>query len=276
MPKWNLYIGVFSGTLFILLGALMFFLPTPASAPWMKDLLPYVLGGYGLLRLGMSVYLLRRKPPLALFLFVFWVLSCSRGPEENMRIRFSYDGECSTCPLARMDSLLRKHFPKALVETVYDSANSEVILKLDSHYIKTDTLIAVLLTYGYAVNDQLPYNPLLSPCCTSLDLEPAAFNAPSLVSPEEVSPKEEIALLEQELEQELSEDQIPSGDLDEIGNLEESLDELENLDLEGEVPLDIGLEEGLDDLGLDEDLGLGLDESSPSKKKNAPHNAPPK
>ncbi len=272
MPKWNLYIGLFSGILFIFLGILLIFLPSPAPAPWMKDFLPFVLGAYGLLRLGMSLYFLRRKPPVLLLLLAFVLVSCQLGPEDNMHVRFTYDGECSTCPIARMDSLLQEYFPKAIVETVYDSANNEVILKLDSNHVKADTLITVLLAYGYAVNDQLPYNPLMSPCCTPIGEDSPSTASLALVSPEDASPKEEMTLLEQELEQELNEEQLPSGDLEEIGSLEESLEDLEDLGLE-EGPALEGLEEGLDEIGLDEELGLD-EPSTPKKKTTSPGSTP--
>jgi len=257
MPKWGNYIGLFSGTLFIILGiTLRYYLPRPIIAPWFA----YILIGYGILRIGMSLYFLRRARrkniiPLVLLSVSLW--HCKGGPEENLRIRFPYDGECASCPLARMDSLLRYYFPKAIVGVSYDSTNQEVLLLLDSNYVRIDTLIQVLLTYGYEVNDQLPFDPLLSPCCTPLE---AAMQTEGGSLFAEANPKEEVSFLEKELEDQLSEEpSLPQEDL----SLDEDIGDLENFDIQ-EGGIDVGIDEGLDDLGLDEDLDLDLD-SKPKK-----------
>jgi len=257
MPKWGNYIGLFSGTLFIILGiTLRYYLPRPITAPWVA----YILIGYGILRIGMSLYFLRRAQrkniiPLVLLSVSLW--HCKGGPEENLRIRFPYDGECASCPLARMDSLLRYYFPKAIVGVSYDSTKQEVLLLLDSHYVRIDTLIQVLLAYGYEVNDELPSDPLLSPCCTPLE---AAMQTEGASLFTEANPKEEVSSLEQELEAQLSEEpSLPQEDL----SLDEDIGDLENFDIQ-EGGVDVGMDEGLDDLGLDEDLDLDLD-SKPKK-----------
>jgi len=257
MPKWGNYIGLFSGTLFIILGiTLRYYLPMPITAPWVA----YILIGYGILRIGMSLYFLRRARRKNILPLVFLSVSlwhCKGGPEENLRIRFPYDGECASCPLARMDSLLRYYFPKAIVGVSYDSTNHEVLLLLDSHFVRVDTLIQVLLAYGYEVNDQLPSDPLLSPCCTPLE---AAMQTEGASLFAEANPKEEVSSLEQELEAHLSEEpSLPHEDL----SLDEDIGDLENFDIQ-EGGVDVGIDEGLDDLGLDEDLDLDLD-SKPKK-----------
>jgi hypothetical protein len=156
-----------------------------------------------------------------------------------------------------MDSLLRYYFPKAIVGVSYDSTKHEVLLLLDSHYVRVDTLIHVLLAYGYEVNDQLPSDPLLSPCCTPLE---AAMQTEGASLFTEANPKEEVSSLEQELEAQLSEDpSLPQEDL----SLDEDIGDLENFDIQ-EGGVDMGMDEGLDDLGLDEDLDLDLD-SKPKK-----------
>jgi hypothetical protein len=261
MPKWGNYIGLFSGMLFIILGIALRYLPVPATAPWMQEVVPYFLIGYGILRIGMSLYFLRRAQrkniiPLVLLSVSLW--HCKGGPEENLRIRFAYDGECASCPLARMDSLLRYYFPKAIVDVSYDSTKQEVLLLLDSNHVRIDTLIQVLLAYGYEVNDQLPSDPLLSSCCTPLEAvthtEGGSFFA-------EANPKEEVSLLEQEIEAQLLEEPaLPQEDL----SLDDDLGELENFDI-SEGGAEAGLDEGLDDLGLEDDLDLELE---PKPKKN--------
>jgi hypothetical protein len=260
MPKWSSYIGLFSGTLFIALGVALRYLPMPATAPWMQEVVPFFLIAYGVLRIGMSVYFLwrrRRDAVLPVVGLLFFLWHCSSGPEDNLHIRFPYDGECASCPLARMDSLLRYYFPKAIVGVSYDSTKQEVLLLLDSHYVRIDTLIQVLLTYGYEVNDQLPSDPLLSPCCTLLE---AAMQPEGASLFTEANPKEEVSSLEQELEAQLLEEpSLPQEDL----SLDEDIGDLENFDIQ-EGGVDVGMDEGLDDLGLDEDLDLDLD-SKPKK-----------
>ena len=260
MPKWSSYIGLFSGTLFIGLGIVWLYMRIEFYDPWISKFGPFLLIAYGVLRIGMSVYFLwrrRRDAVLPVVGLLFFLWHCSSGPEDNLHIRFPYDGECASCPLARMDSLLRYHFPKAIVGVSYDSTNQEVLLLLDSHYVRVDTLIQVLLAYGYEVNDQLPSDPLLSPCCTPLE---AAMQTEGASLFAEANPKEEVSSLEQELEAHLSEEpSLPHEDL----SLDEDIGDLENFDIQ-EGGVDVGIDEGLDDLGLDEDLDLDLD-SKPKK-----------
>jgi hypothetical protein len=228
--------------------------------PWIREVGPFLLIAYGVLRIGMSVYFLwrrRRDAVLPVVGLLFFLWHCSSGPEDNLHIRFPYDGECASCPLARMDSLLRYYFPKAIVGVSYDSTKQEVLLLLDSHYVRIDTLIQVLLAYGYEVNDQLPSDPLLSPCCMPLE---AAMQTEGTSLFTEANPKEEVSSLEQELEAQLSEEpSLPQEDL----SLDEDIGDLENFEIQ-EGGVDVGMDEGLDDLGLDEDLDLDLD-SKPKK-----------
>ncbi len=265
MQKWYSYIGIFSGTLFIGLGVgVRHYLPVPATASWVQEVMPYFLIGYGIFRIALSVYFIWRQSrsttlPLVVSIFLFW--HCKRGPEENLLIRFPYDGECSSCPLTRMDSLLRHYFPQAIVQVSYDSVHQQVVLHLDSTYVRIDTLVQVLLTYGYEVNDQFPSDPLLSPCCTPIEAaiqtETSAFT--------EANPTEDVSLLERELEAQLLEE--PAISQEDI-SLDEDISALEDFDLQ-DGGLDVGLDEGLDDLGLEDDLDLDMEprpKKSPSKK----------
>jgi len=263
MQKWSSYIGIFSGTLFIGLGiGLRYYLPVPATASWVREIAPYFLIGYGILRIALSVYFIWRQSrstmlPLAASIFLLW--HCKRGPEENLLVRFPYDGECSSCPLTRMDSLLRYHFPQAILQVHYDSAQHEVVLHLDSNHVRMDTLVQVLLAYGYEVNDQFPSDPLLSSCCTPIE---AAIQTEGAVFAE-ANPGEEVSSLEQELEaQILEEPAIPQEDI----SLEDDISDLENFDLQ-DAGMDLGMDEGLDDLGLEEDLDLDME---PKPKKSSP------
>ncbi len=259
-----MYIGLFSGALFIFLGLALRYLPTPAEAPWMREVAPYLLIGYGLFRIVISTYLVWRKrrphQPLSLVLLSFLICHCSSGPEDNLHIRFAYDGECASCPIGRMDSLLRLYFAKAVVETVYDSAKDEVLLRLDSNHVKLDTIIQVLLAYGYEVNEELPSDPILSSCCAAIETQVQSESG-ALFS--EANPREDISALEQDLETHLSEEPpLPQEEL----SFEDDLGDLENLDLQDTG--DMGLDEGLDDLGLEDDLDL--DDGIAQPKKSSP------
>ena len=264
MQKWSSYIGLFSGTLFIGLGIALRYLPVPATAPWMREIVPYFLIGYGVFRIALSAYFLWRRSrstTLPILVSVFFLWHCSHGPEENLRLRFSYDGDCSSCPLARMDSLLRYHFPKAIVEVSFDSAQQEVVLHLDSNHARVDTLVQVLLAYGYEVNDQLPSDPILSPCCTPIE---AAIRTDETAS-SEAGLKEEVSLLEQDIEVQLSEE--PTITMEDF-TLDDDISDLEDFDLQ-DGGVDLGMDEGLDDLGLDDDLDLDMEpkpKKSPSRK----------
>ncbi len=265
MQKWSSYIGIFSGTLFIGLGiGVRYYLPVPATASWMREIVPYFLIGYGIFRIALSSYLIwrqSRSTTLPVIVSVFFLWHCQRRPDENLLVRFPYDGECSSCPLTRMDSLLRYHFPQAIIQVSYDSAHQEVVLHLDSNHVRVDTLVQVLLAYGYEVNEQLPSDPLLSSCCTPID---AAIQTESAVFAE-ANPKEDVSLLEQELEAHLLEEPaVPQEDI----SLDDDISDLENFDLQ-DGGVDLGMDEGLDDLGLDEDLDLDMEpkpKKSPSRK----------
>ncbi|MCS7297756.1 MAG: hypothetical protein RMK19_04565 [Bacteroidia bacterium] len=265
------YIGLFTGLLIAGMGVYLLYadsirlgLPT-----WLQLSAPIFFIGYGAIRFGLSLYhLLRHRRPsgsdMVLVVGVLLLNACRRGPEANLRVRFDYVGECASCPLARMDSILRVFFPLGVVAVSLDSAQVQVVLDLDTHYVRLDTVKHVLLGFGYEVDEEIAVDPILSPCCVSVSSEVASGSSLIVgVSPSEVHA--EMSLLERELESELGES--PSINLDTELNLEEDLG-LEELDLESGLETEgLGLEE------LDLELELELDEP---KAKGTPKPQPKK
>lgn len=279
MPPLSVYIGLFTGT--ILAGLGVYLLLNPLSAPNFSPTLiktfSYFLIGYGGFRIGYSLYLIRRhrkgtRLPFWIIPFTGLALQyCSSGPEENVRVHFEYAGDCATCPLSRMDSLLRVYFPNGITSLRYDSTAYEVILGIDSHKVRLDTLRAVLVAYGYQVDEDIAVDPILAPCCVLPESETASSPSSgeaSLSLGSSADLQSEMSLLERELMDEgiLGDESAGvSINLDAELGLEDELGGLEDLDLEG--GLDMGEDLGLDDLDMDMDLELDDLGGSPPKKK---------
>lgn len=273
-PNLSTYIGLFTGTLIAGLGVYLLLSPMGGGLPdWAAKGLPIFMLIYGGFRVGLSIYQLFRHRSWhkrqierlsALVALISFTASCSSGPEANLRIRLDYGGDCATCPLSRMDSLLRVFFPTGFVGVQYDSTQHQVLIDVDSQYVKIDSLRQVLLAYGYEVNEEFPFDPILSPCCVVASVTPQAGES-LLSGPSSEEIQEGMTLLEQELEAEIVPD--PGATLEAELNLEEDLGGLEELDLSEDLGGDLGLEE----LDLGEDLGLEeLDGSPPPKKKTPP------
>jgi hypothetical protein len=163
-----------------------------------------------------------------------------------------------------MDSLLRVFFPTGFVGVQYDSTQHQVLIDVDSQHVKVDSLRQVLLAYGYEVNEEFPFDPILSPCCVVASA-PSPTGEFLLSGPSSEEIQEGMTLLEQELEAEIAPD--PGVSLEAELNLEEDLGGLEELDLGDDLGGDLGLEE----LDLGDDLGLeDLDGPPPPKKKTPP------
>ncbi|MCS7189876.1 MAG: hypothetical protein RMJ66_04260 [Bacteroidia bacterium] len=278
MTHLSTYIGLFTGLTIAGMGLYFFFHPLQSSStPWLMQGLPVFMIGYGIVRLGFSLYqvirLFRRKTTIpslsvgALLGLAELLESCSQKPEANMRVRMDYAGDCATCPISRMDSILRVFFREGITTVVYDSANHQVVLDMDSNLVKLDSLQHVLLAYGYEVNEEFPLDPILSPCCQSSSLH-SPSSSPE--SPFFAMPHEEVhegmSLLEKELESAIA-PEIGGGTLPEepdIGGLE---DELSNIEEELNIGDELDTSEiGLEELEMEEELGLEEGEGSPKKK----------
>lgn len=282
MPPLSVYLGLFTGTILAGLGVYLLLNPfaTSTFSPTLLKTFSYFLIGYGGFRVGYSAYLLwrhRRGTNTRLPLWVGLLLSlglpsCASGPEENVRVRFEYAGDCATCPLSRMDSLLRVYFPAGITSLSYDSTSYEVVLGMDSHHVRLDTLRAVLVAYGYQVDEDIAVDPILAPCCVLPETENIASGSEASLSlGSSADLQTEMSLLERELMDEgILGDESASVNINldaELG-LEDELGGLEDLDLEG--GLDLGEDLGLDDLDLDMDLDLDDLGGSPTPKKKTP------
>jgi hypothetical protein len=100
MPKWGNYIGLFSGMLFIILGIALRYLPVPATAPWMQEVVPYFLIGYGILRIGMSLYFLRRARQKTSYPSSFYLFLYGTARAAPKRISISVLPTMANVPLA--------------------------------------------------------------------------------------------------------------------------------------------------------------------------------
>ena len=276
MPPVSVYLGLFTGTILAGLGVYLLLNPpgTAHLSPSLAKAFSYFLIAYGGFRIGHSLYLIlrhRKRTRLPFWIVPFAGLAlqyCSTGPVENVRVRFEYAGDCATCPLSRMDSLLHVFFPKGITSLSYDSTSYEVVLGIDSNAVRLDTLRTVLVAYGYQVDEDIAVDPILAPCCALHEVASgpsAGETALSLGSSADL--QSEMSLLERELMDEgiLGEESASvSINLDAELGLEEGLGGLEDLDLD--AGLDLGEDVGLDDLDMD-DLDLDDFGDSPPKKK---------
>lgn len=262
------YIGVFTGLLIAGMGIYLYRYPVLSGFPaWVQSGLPIFMMIYGGIRFGFSLYKIwqqrrnwRTFGVLILGTTVFTY--CQKGPETNLRLRFDYAGDCAACPLSRMDSLLRLFFPMGVISVSLDSAQNHVILDLDSHYVRIDSLRQVLLVYGYEIDEDIGVDPILSSCCLVAE---ASTPAPPLAGPSPSDIQEDMTMLERELEQELGVTaEAPQLNLDAELNLDEELGLEEELDLGG--GLEMGEDLGLEDLDID--LELDLEEPKPTPKKS--------
>lgn len=276
MAPLSAYLGLFTGTLITGMGIYLYLHPLQGGPGWLVGSVPFLLMGYGLFRVGFSAYLLWRRrsgrlPPGALaFVGLATLLGCQSDPQANLRIRMPYHGECATCPVSRVDSLLRVFFPKGFVAASYDSTTQEVILDIDTQQVRWDTIRTVLLAYGYEVEEELPLDPILSPCCVVASAPSAPEQNPLALPAPEVT--EGMTELEAELEADLLPESTPLSEKD--LTLDEDLGGLEDINLDEDLGGSEGL--GVEDLDLDADLDMGLEdlEGPPSKPKKPA--SPPK
>ncbi|MCX7606807.1 MAG: hypothetical protein N2170_06050 [Bacteroidia bacterium] len=278
MPQLTIYLGLFTGAIVTGMGIYLYVHPLSSDLPlWIAQGLPGFMIGYGVLRLGFTLYQLFRKPqkrnsrstpPLgAWLLFSLFMQYCSFGPEANMRIRLDYAGDCASCPLSRMDSLLHVFFPKGIVAISYDSTHHQVLIDTDSQAVSLDSLRHVLLAYGYEVNEEFPFDPILSPCCTNPLESASKAGEPSFILSPSVETQEEMSLLEREIEEGLGQEGGGAINLDAELNLDGDITELEDLNLDEDISPD---DMALDELELEEDLGLDEGTGSGGGKKSPP------
>ncbi|MDW8057055.1 MAG: hypothetical protein RMJ57_02125 [Bacteroidia bacterium] len=271
MTAISAYLGIFTGLLISLMGIYLYFQPIESDLPaWVKQGLPFFMIAYGAIRFSFSLYkILRRRDiptsTLIVLLAIPLLTQCKSEPKANVRMKFDYMGDCSSCPISRMDSILRIFFPKGIISVTLDTTQHQVSIELDSNQVRLDSLRHVLLAYGYEIDEEIAIDPILSSCCT-IPLPPAegGGDADPLAGPSPSDIQEDMSLLERELEQELGvSPDVPQLNLDTELNLDEDLG-LDELDLEGGglTPADdLGLED------LDMELDLDLEESKPAQKK---------
>ncbi|MEN3040642.1 MAG: hypothetical protein ABDH66_03775 [Bacteroidia bacterium] len=277
MTRISTYLGLFTGLVIAGIGFYLYLYPIGSGLPpWAKQGLPIFMIAYGAIRLGFSVYSILRKQsasdfsPILIIPIVFLSRCSSDDTEANMRLKFDYLGDCSSCPISRMDSILRVFFPKGIVAVSLDTAHHVVILDLDSHHVRIDTLKTVLLAYGYEIDEEISVDPIITSCCASAqDIStntgahtevPGGSSSASVLPSPEI--QEEMTQLERELEQELGvSPEGPPINIENELNLDEELG-LEDLDLESGAG--IGLEDfNLDEMDMEAELDLEMDSPKP-------------
>ncbi|MEN2992527.1 MAG: hypothetical protein ABDH91_03125 [Bacteroidia bacterium] len=268
MVPWTSYIGLFTGLTIIGMGVYLYVSPVANLPAWAAQGLPVFMMLYGIGRAGLSLYqLLRQRKAsnqtgLGLLLLGGFLTYCQSGLEPNLRIRFDYAGECATCPIQRIDSILHASFAQGIFQVQYDSLQNQIIIELDSQKVRLDTLFRVLVAHGYEVGEQISDDPILSPCCIVPGL-PDTTNL-LVLGPSEL--QEEISLSERQLEVVAEDEPI---DLDAELNLEEDLEQ----DIKLEEP---NLDELLIDVpSVDEEL-LSLEELVDTASRKPPRAPSPK
>ncbi len=203
----------------------------------------------------------------SIVILVFW--ACKRGPELNKEVTLYYGGPCQTCPIERIDTLLRK-LP-GVITLVIDSAEQKIHLGIDSTLIKRATIVELLNDWGYDVDDDIAlFVEFRSPCCEADELlESSIMEEVSLfqkgtqkdtttaqTAQDPLTTLEEDPLLS--LESEENAEAMAEDLLESELNLEATLEAELNLDeeLESELDLDFDLDEELDLDNLGEDLDL--------------------
>lgn len=272
MNAISIYIGLFTGLLISGMGVYLYVRPIESNFPaWVQQGLPVFMIVYGAIRFGFSLYKIFQKNRRSelqsigvLLLAMLFLIQCSSDPEPNLRLRFDYAGDCSSCPISRMDSILRVFFPGGVVAVTLDSAQQQVIIDLDTNRARVDTVRQVLLAYGYEIDEDIGVDPILSACCSNPLSSGGSSSGDPLAGPSASDIQEDMSMLERELEQELGVTaDAPQLNLDAELNLDEDLG-LDDLDLEGGVGgEDLGL--GIDDLDLDIDMDFDLEEPKPKK-----------
>ena len=284
MNAISIYIGLFTGLLISGMGVYLYVRPIESNFPaWVQQGLPVFMIVYGAVRFGFSLYKIFQKNRGSdlqsigvLLLAMLFLTECSSEPEPNLRLRFDYAGDCSTCPLSRMDSILKLYFPRGVIAVRLDSAQQQVILDLDTNHARMDTVRQVLLAYGYEIDEDVAVDPILSACCVTFLGAGGSSSADPLAGPSASDIQEDMSMLERELEQELGvAAEAPQLNLDAELNLDEDLG-LDELDLEGGAGgEDLGL--GMDELDMEMDLDMDFDleEPKPNKPKK-PSQSPQK
>lgn len=273
MTAISIYVGLFTGILISAMGVYLYVRPIESGFPeWVRQGLPVFMIVYGAVRFGFSLYKIFQKNRRSnidsiglVILGLVFLAQCSSEPQTNLRLRFDYSGDCSSCPISRMDSILRVFFPKGVIAVSLDSAQHQVVIDLDSNHARMDTVRQVLLAYGYEIDEDIAVDPILSPCCTNpLSAGGGETGGDPLSGPSSADIQEDMSMLERELEQELGVTaEAPQLNLDTELNLDEDLG-LEELDLDvGAGGPELGLD--MDDLEMDMDLDFDLDETKPKK-----------
>jgi len=88
--------------------------------------------------------------PLALLLIMFGMFAC--GPSANKKLVVNIDGACESCPVSRLDSLLKDN--EAYVSHTYDAKTGVLTVEIDSTITPSRKFLDILTSNGYEVDSK--------------------------------------------------------------------------------------------------------------------------
>lgn len=102
------------------------------------------------------------------------ILLTACGPSANKKLVINIGGPCETCPVERLDSIL-KNFDGYVAHT-YDAKTGDLTIDLDSTVTPPRQLAETLTDYGYEVTSKefsilLPTEKVKDACCTAQQLD---------------------------------------------------------------------------------------------------------
>jgi hypothetical protein len=102
------------------------------------------------------------------------ILLTACGPSANKKLVINVGGPCETCPIERLDSIL-KNFDGYVAHT-FDAKTGDLTIDLDSSLTSPRQLAETLTDYGYEVSSKefsilLPTEKVKDACCTAQQLD---------------------------------------------------------------------------------------------------------
>jgi|GEM_PF-3917494 len=141
------------------------------------------------------------------------ILLTACGPSANKKLVINIGGPCETCPIERLDSIL-KNFDGYVAHT-FDAKTGDLTIDLDTTITPPRQLAETLTDYGYEVSSKefsilLPTEKVKDACCTAQQLD---------VDFEEEG-EETLNEMQQEVDELSSEDDLDNMDLDKVSGKE--------------------------------------------------------
>jgi hypothetical protein len=135
------------------------------------------------------------------------------GPSANKKLVVNIGGPCETCPIERLDSIL-KNFDGYVAHT-FDAKTGDLTIDLDTTITPPRQLVETLTDYGYEVSSKefsilLPTEKVKDVCCTAQELD-IDFDDEG---------EETLNEMQQEVDELSSENDLDNIDLDKVSSKE--------------------------------------------------------